>query len=201
MDMPQLRNRIRKAAIWDTVLWSDTKDYLYGVMPQRQSKCEKTYQNDNFMLNGHLLMLKGKVMDRIDEKLLLLLRKDARVSATDLAKQLSVSRGTIQNRIDKLVHTGVIKRFTVEMGQNETDHQISAFALIQQTANDGKLIKAALRRIEEITEVSTLNGSFDLVIEINCATLARLDAVMDEVRNLPDVADTQTHIRLTTSKN
>ena len=54
-------------------------------------------------------------MDDLDHRLLHLLTKDARASMTDLARELSVSRGTIQNRIDKLTHTKVIHRFTVEL--------------------------------------------------------------------------------------
>ena len=57
-------------------------------------------------------------MDDLDHRLLHLLTKDARASVTDLARELSVSRGTIQNRIDKLTHTKVIHRFTVELGQS-----------------------------------------------------------------------------------
>ena len=47
-------------------------------------------------------------MDNLDHKLLHLLTKDARASVTDLARALGVSRGTVQNRIDRLLHTKVI---------------------------------------------------------------------------------------------
>lgn len=140
-------------------------------------------------------------MDDIDKRLLLLLTRDARASAADLARALSVSRGTVQNRIDRMVRQRIIENFTVEIGTGEKENQISAFALIHLCANGDDVVKAALRRIEEVTQVSTLNGSFDLVIELRCASLARLDAVMDLVRKMPDVANTQSHIRLRTWAN
>lgn len=59
-------------------------------------------------------------------------------------------------------------------------------------------MRAALRRIDEITQVSSLGGAFDLAVELRCTSLARLDVVLDMVRSLPDVADTQSHIRLRT---
>lgn len=138
------------------------------------------------------------VLDEIDKRLLLLLTRDARASAADLARVMSVSRGTIQNRIDKMMRQGVIDKFTVEIGKGETEHQISAFALIHLNADDDTVIKAALRRIEEVTQVSTLSGTFDLVVELRCGSLAGLDTVLDIIRKMPDVADTQSHIRLRT---
>ena len=137
-------------------------------------------------------------MDDLDNRLLMLLTKDARASVTDLAAALNVSRGTVQNRIDKLVHTRVIRRFTVELGESEEDHQISAFTLIRLKADDGKVTVAGLRRIEEIVDIHTLSGAFDIVVDLRTSSLKRLDAVLDRIRALPDVAETQSHIRLTT---
>ncbi|MFV1844101.1 MULTISPECIES: Lrp/AsnC family transcriptional regulator [unclassified Phaeobacter] len=140
-------------------------------------------------------------MDDIDRRLLLLLTRDARASAADLARALSVSRGTVQNRIDRMMQKGVIENFTVTTGTGDRESQISAFALIHLNADDDSVVKASLRRIEEVTQVSTLSGTFDLVIELRCASLERLDAVLDVVRKMPDVAGTQSHIRLRTWRN
>lgn len=137
-------------------------------------------------------------MDDLDNKLLDLLTRDARRSATDLARDLKVSRGTIQNRIDRLVQTQVIHRFTVELGPGETDHQISAFTLIRVRADDGKVAVASLKRIPGVTDISTLSGAFDLVVELRCASLKQLDATLDDIRAIPDVAETQSHLRLNT---
>ena len=140
-------------------------------------------------------------MDDIDKRLLLLLSRDARASAVDLARTLSVSRGTIQNRIDRMTQQGVIEKFTVEIGAGENENQISAFALIHLNADDDTVVKASLRRVEEVTQVSTISGAFDLVIELRCTSLAQLDTVLDVIRKMPDVADTQSHIRLRTWSN
>lgn len=140
-------------------------------------------------------------MDETDKRLLLMLMRDGRASAADLGRALSVSRGTVQNRIEKMTRDGIIDKFTVEIGQGEVDNQVSAFAMISLKTNGDAVVKAAMRRIEEITSVSTLSGNFDLVIELRCASLSHMDVVLDRVRSLPDVADTQSHIRLRTWNN
>ena len=135
-------------------------------------------------------------MEGLDHRLLHLLTKDARRSTTDLAVKLGVSRGTVQNRIKALLHTKIIHRFTVELGQSEDDHHISAFTLVRLKADDGKVTVAALRRIEAITDIHTLSGNFDIVVELRTSSLKRLDGILDQIRALPDVAETQSHIRL-----
>ncbi len=137
-------------------------------------------------------------MDDLDHKLLLRLTKDARATVTDLARDLGVSRGTVQNRIDKLLHLKVIHRFTVELGSSEDDHQVSAFTLIRLKADDGRVTQASLRRMEAVMDIHTLSGNFDIVVEIRTSSLKRLDGILDQIRTLPDVAETQSHIRLST---
>ena len=51
--------------------------------------------------------------DSIDRDLISLLRTDARASISALAKALKVSRGTVQNRLDRLLATGAIIGFTI----------------------------------------------------------------------------------------
>lgn len=135
-------------------------------------------------------------MDDLDQKLLALLQKDSRLSVTVLAKTLGVSRGTIQNRIDRLLDTGSIQRFTLELGPNVEGQQVSAFALVRVRVDDGRAVLMALRKVPGVLEVSTLSGVFDLVIELRATSLTEMDRVLDQIRAIPDVAETQCHIRL-----
>ncbi|MEM9604505.1 MAG: Lrp/AsnC family transcriptional regulator [Pseudomonadota bacterium] len=135
-------------------------------------------------------------MDDLDHALLQRLTRNARAPAAALAKALKVSRGTVQNRIDKLIAAGVIERFTVALGPAAADRQVSAFALIKLTASDDRDTRAALLRIDAVTDIHTLSGPFDLVVDLRVDTLTRLDSTLDRIRVLPAVADTQCHIRL-----
>ena len=137
-------------------------------------------------------------MDDLDQRLLHLLTKDARASATVLAQALGVSRGTVQNRIDRLLRDRIINRFTIDLSPGEGDAQVSAFTLIRLRADDGKVAIRSLQRLNAVLDIHTLSGSFDLVAEVRAASLTELDTELDRIRALPDVAETQSHIRLTT---
>jgi DNA-binding Lrp family transcriptional regulator len=54
-------------------------------------------------------------MDDTDRRLIALLRENARLPVATLARLLKVSRGTVQNRIDRLTTDGVIGGFTVRV--------------------------------------------------------------------------------------
>ncbi|MEM6986438.1 MAG: AsnC family transcriptional regulator, partial [Pseudomonadota bacterium] len=97
-------------------------------------------------------------MDELDHALLHRLTKNARASVTELSKALQVSRGTVQNRIDKLVANQVIQRFTVELGQSSRDRQISAFTLVKLKADDDRSTKAALQRLDAVVRGLALEG-------------------------------------------
>ena len=65
-------------------------------------------------------------MDSLDHQLLGLLRENARTPVATLATQLRVSRGTVQNRIDRLVADGVLLGFTVRTSAEGVGHRIRA---------------------------------------------------------------------------
>jgi DNA-binding Lrp family transcriptional regulator len=140
------------------------------------------------------------MLDRTDQELLLLLSDNARRPAADLARRLKISRATVQSRIARLVDLGIIRRFTVELGAEEAERQIEAFVLVRLTAKDSAPTITAIKRIEAVTSIYTLNGRFDLIADIRVRTMSELDAVLLAIRKLPDVVETESSVRMTRRK-
>ena len=61
-------------------------------------------------------------LDDTDYRLLAILRDNARTPVTSLAHALGVSRGTVQNRIDKLLENGIIRGFTIRLKPESEPH-------------------------------------------------------------------------------
>ena len=57
-------------------------------------------------------------MDDLDRKLLALLRTDARASTSALARKLSITRSTLQSRLQRLEKNGIITGYTVRLGND-----------------------------------------------------------------------------------
>ena len=66
-----------------------------------------------------------------DQKLLMLLRQNARTSVTELAKAMHVSRSTVQNRIARLEASGVIRGYSVQLGGEFSASQVEAHVSIK----------------------------------------------------------------------
>jgi DNA-binding Lrp family transcriptional regulator len=139
-------------------------------------------------------------MDDIDRDLIAILRADARTPVATLAKRLGVSRGTVQNRIDRLTRQGVILGFTLRLPPDSEPHRVRATMTIAVDGERSSAVVAALRGFPEVEAVHTTNGRWDLVAEINAESLAAFSAALDHIRQIKGIATTETSILLVTTR-
>ena len=139
-------------------------------------------------------------MDETDRQLLALLRADARASVASLAERLKVSRGTVQNRIDKMRQRGVIQGFTVRTRPDVEAHRVRAVMTISVEGESSPRVVRALQGFAEVVAVHTTNGRWDLVAELDTDSLAAFSAALDEIRRIPGIAATETSILLATTR-
>ena len=134
--------------------------------------------------------------DSLDRDLISLLRTDARAPISQLALALKVSRGTVQNRLDRLISSGAIIGFTIRASASVDDGAIRAIMLIEVTGKSTSKIISKLRGLPELQKVHTTNGAWDLVAEIQASSLAGFDKVLREVRLIDGIANGETSILL-----
>ena len=82
-------------------------------------------------------------LDNIDRQIIGYLRTDARVSVSQVAKQLKVSRATVQNRIDKMEKSGVITGYTalISAAGDENLAMVRALMNIELTSANTTKVK------------------------------------------------------------
>jgi DNA-binding Lrp family transcriptional regulator len=135
-------------------------------------------------------------LDDIDHRLIGLLRGDSRLPSAALARQLGVARGTVQNRIARLIEGGVLLGFTVRLREDAAGAAVRAIMSIEVRSADVRAVTTALRRMPEVGRVWSTNGRWDLVAEINTGDLAALDRALTAIRTLKAVATSETSILL-----
>ena len=140
------------------------------------------------------------IMDDTDRQLLALLRDDARTSVATLAKKLRVSRGTVQNRIDKLESSGVIVGYTVRLKPEAEAHRIRAWMNIAIEGNTAASVLQALRGEPNVHTLHTTNGRWDVIAELRADNLEAFDLVLGRIRKIPGIANSETSILLSTHK-
>jgi DNA-binding Lrp family transcriptional regulator len=139
-------------------------------------------------------------MDDIDRQLIAILRDDARTPVATLAKRLGVSRGTVQNRIDRLRREGAILGFTLRLPPRGDAHRVRAIMAIAVEGERSSAVAAALRGFPEIVAVHTTNGRWDMMAELDAESLAAFSAALDRLRQIKGIATTETSILLATTR-
>ena len=136
-------------------------------------------------------------LDALDRQLIGQLRADGRAPVSRLAEALGVSRGTVQNRLDRLVDEGVIVGFTVRLREDLDEEVVRAMMVIRLVGQSTTAVVRQLRGMPEVRAVHTTNGAWDLMAEIAVASLPDLDRVLSAIRSIHGIENSETSILLT----
>ncbi|MDC9825985.1 Lrp/AsnC family transcriptional regulator [Devosia sp. ZB163] len=139
-------------------------------------------------------------LDDLDHRLIALLRTDGRLPVAKLAAELGVSRATVSARMERLVKTGAIAGYTVMLRSSGRADAVRAITMVEI---DGKNSEAVIRRLVGFPEIRTLyttNGRWDVVAEIETATLREFDELLRKIRQIDGIANTETSILLAARK-
>lgn len=136
------------------------------------------------------------VPDTLDRAIIGHLRSDGRAALATIAAALGVTRGTVQNRIDRLTATGTVLGFTVRVREDHDTGAVHAVMLIEVTGKSTTQVIRALRGIPEIRRLHTTNGAWDLVADIQASNLLEFDRMLREVRMIDGVENSETSILL-----
>ncbi len=137
-------------------------------------------------------------MDATDRELLSLLRKNARTSVAILARKLSVSRGTISNRITKLEDAGIIVGYTVRLRPDAQPHEIRAWMGVAVEGNETRSVIGSLLGEPGVATLHDTNGRWDLLAELRAANLSELSQVLERIRLIRGISSSETSIHLET---
>ena len=132
--------------------------------------------------------------DKIDEKIIDFLKEDSRESFVDIGKKLKLSESAVRRRVKNLVDSKTIKRFTVEIGEENTT---SAIVLISvDSATDTSKVSEKLAKLEGVKTVYEITGQYDITTIISATNISEINNSIDALRKIPGVIDTNTVIIL-----
>ena len=137
-------------------------------------------------------------MDDTDRDLLSLLRVDARTPIATLAKKLGVSRGTVSNRLRRLEDEQVIVGYSVRLRPDAEPDQIRAWMGVRGEGNQTRAVVASLLGEPGVAALHDTNGRWDVLAELRAASNAELSEVLERVRLIKGIANTETSILLAT---
>lgn len=130
------------------------------------------------------------------QRLLALLRRNARESTASLARELGVARTTVQERIRRLERDGVIAGYTVRVSDDFARQQIAAQVLINVDPKAGERVVRELEARPWVRAVYALSGVFDYEVRIEAGSTEELDRSLDAIGRIEGIERTQTSIVL-----
>lgn len=133
-----------------------------------------------------------------DRALLALLSENARMPVAELARQLDVSRSTVQARLERLEETGVIAGYQVRLSDAYQSGLIRAHVMIVMAPKALNAVTGALNAIHEVTALYSVNGPYDLIAIVAAPSISELDRLIDKIGELSGVERTLSSIILST---
>ena len=148
-------------------------------------------------------LISGEI-DQFDKKIMEALSVNGRLSLTDLAARVGLSKTPCQLRLKRLLAEGYIDGFKAVINPSKLQMEHIAFAEVRLTHTHEEALKAfnaAVKKVREVEECHMIAGRFDYLLKIRTHDIRRYRQVLGErISNLPYVAGTSTNVAMETVK-
>ena len=143
-------------------------------------------------------------LDRIDRAILRLLAAEGRISTTDLAARVGLSKTPVAARMRRLEAEGVILGYAAQLSARRLGLDHVAFVEVRLSDTREAALTAfnlAVRRVPEIEECHMIAGGFDYLMKVRTHDIGEYRRVLGEtISVLPHVASTSTYVSMESVK-
>ena len=137
-------------------------------------------------------------IDQIDRKIVEVLRGDGRVTITELANRVGLSKTPCQIRLRRLIDDGIIRGFRAVTDPVKLGLGHIAFAEVKLSDTRERALEEfakAVMQVREIEECHMIASSFDYLLKVRTADIHSYRRVLGEkISSLPHVASTSTFV-------
>ncbi len=134
--------------------------------------------------------------DKTDEKIIEYLKSDSRESFVDIGKKLKLSESAVRRRVKNLVDSGTIKKFTIEVGEENATKAI-VLVSVESTMDTSK-VSTKLTKLDGVRTVYEITGQYDITVIMSAPNITEINSSIDALRKIQGVTDTNTVIILRT---
>lgn len=138
------------------------------------------------------------VIDSIDRDILGILRTEARIGWSELGGRVRLSPNAAADRVRRLVRTGVIRQFTIEVDQGKLGRTLEAVIDVRIDPHDSgtdRFRNGALQ-CDEVTWLAHVTGRTDFQVHASCNGTAGLNALLTRFRDEFGALETLTTVVL-----
>lgn len=144
-------------------------------------------------------------LDRFDRAILNILAGDGRISITDLARRIGLSKSPTQARLKKLEVDEVITGYRAQVDPIRLGRDHVAFVEVKLSDTREAALSAfnaGVAEIPEVEECYMLAAHFDYLLKVRTQDMNDYRRVLGEkISSLPNVAQSSTHVAMQVVKD
>lgn len=141
-------------------------------------------------------------LDALDQKIVQLLIKNARISYSDIGQEVGISRVAVKARIQALEQRGIIEEYTTIINPQKISGAVSCYFEIETLPDTLAEVTEILKQNEIITQVYRVTGKNKLHVHAVAASSEEMEKLIREVIDpLPGVVSCVCNIILSRIKD
>ncbi|ADO58931.1 AsnC family transcriptional regulator [Paenibacillus jamilae] len=121
-------------------------------------------------------------MDDIDHKIMKLLQHDARITISQISKEISMSQPSVKERMTKLEERGIISGYNAVFNLRELNRGTTTFILVK-TEHCQELIDFC-KAAKEVTDLFRISGEFNYLIKVQSSSVEEIAEFQDSLVKL-----------------
>jgi|SRR4030042_402609 len=136
------------------------------------------------------------MVDEVDERILRLLEENSRSTYVEIGRSVGLSEGAVRNRVQALVASGVIRRFTIEKAS-----AVGVRALIMISVDPAvptSEVSQKVHMLNGVERIYEVTGEYDIMMVSSSHNIDGINRVIEEIRKIHGVGKTNTIIVLKT---
>ena len=136
--------------------------------------------------------------DDTDRNIIKILQENGRIPNNEIASRLSVSEGTVRNRIKKLTEHDLLKVKGLTNPDKGTEKQLIFILVKLEMTKNWKEIARDVTKLSNVKSVSMTTGRFDLIIELFIEPHNLINFLTEDLAAVGSISSTES---LVTIKN
>ena len=141
-----------------------------------------------------------QALDRFDRAILSVLSEEGRISITDLARRIGLSKSPTQARLRRMEQDGVIIGYRALLDPIRLGLDHVAFVEVRLTDTRETALAAfnrAIAKVPEIEQAHLIAGNFDYLLKVRTRNMTQYRTFLGEViSTLPHVSNTSTYVAM-----
>jgi len=141
-------------------------------------------------------------MDGKDLRILHCLKKNARMSASDISAKIGMSVSAVIERIRKMEQAEIIKQYTIVVDHKNIGNDVTAFVMVSlEHPNNHDNFIEIINKNNQVNECHYMTGDYDFILKIITKSIDKLVESVNEIKSITGVSLTRTTVVLSTTKD